>query len=107
MVGAFKALFVLVLLGVPLLVVSVLPRFLEVAGSVPSVAGPAVGPTPSFRLPTNPTLTPDRGRLSALNETPPPTLSPPLTTATAAGTAQPKPTGERVVVTNTGGIGAV
>src|SRR5262249_11815136 len=63
--------------------------------------------TPAFRLPTNPTLTPDRGRLSALNETPPPTLSPPVATATAIGTPRPRPTGERVVVANTGGIGAV
>jgi hypothetical protein len=41
------------------------------------------------------------------NAAPPPTLAPPVATATAAPTARPTPTGERVIVANTGGRGAV
>jgi hypothetical protein len=100
----FKALLVLVLLAVPLLVISSLPGLFEFASSVP--APKATSPTAVPKV-ANPTLTPDRGRLSALNETAPPTLSPPLATATAVGTPRPTPTGEKVIVANTGGVGAV
>jgi hypothetical protein len=84
-----RLLMALVLLGVPLLVVSSLPRLFELAGSVPSIAGGHAVPVPTpFRLP----------------EPPPPTLAPAPTPTVAP---RPTPGGERVIVTNTGGIGAV
>ena len=105
--GLVKALFVLVLLAVPLLVVFALPRFFDLAGSVS--ASSTTIPSPSqqqFRL-TDPTPTSQRQRFAALELTPPPTLAPPVATATAAPTPRPTLTGERIVIGNTGGIGAV
>jgi len=95
------------LLALPVLVVIELPKFLDLAASVPA---PASGvtfatPEPAFRL-LDPTPGPTE-RFLALDPTPPPTLSPPVATATAVPTSRPAPTGERVVIGNTGGIGAV
>jgi hypothetical protein len=97
-----RVLGLLVLLAIPLLVIAAVPRVFEIAGSIPSLGGPpaAVIPTP-FRL-ADPT--PVAKRFSPVEEQPPPTLAP-AATPTAAPRATP--TGERVVVTNTGGIGAV
>lgn len=105
--GLIKALAVLALLGVPLLVITALPRFFELAGSVPAVSTGASGPvpTPAFRL-TEPTPTNVRARFAPVDETPPPTLAPPPAPVQVA-TPQPTTTGERVIIGNTGGVGAV
>ena len=107
MASLVRVVLVLVLLGVPLLVITEIPRFVELAGSVPGPksTGVLVTPTPGFRL-SDPTAPAVRAR-SAFNEAPPPTLAPPAATATAAPTAPPKPSGERVIIGNTGGQGAV
>jgi hypothetical protein len=96
-----RALFAVVLLAVPLLVIAALPQLFELAGSIPALgsAPVAIVPTP-FRL-ADPT--PVSKRLAPVTEAPP-TLAP-VATATAA--ARATPTGERVIVTNTGGLGAV
>jgi hypothetical protein len=96
------------LLAVPVLVVIELPRFFDLAGSVPPpTAGVTfVTPTPGFSL-SEVTPTAARGRVSILDAGPPPTLVPPAVTATPAPTALPTPTGERIVIQNTGGLGAV
>src|SRR5439155_26620103 len=101
-----KAAAVVLLLSVPLLVITALPRFFELAGSIPaSGSQPAAAAAPAFRLvdaaPTN-----SRARFAALEETPPPTLAPPALTAPPQATPRPTPTG-RVVIGNTGGVGAV
>ncbi len=107
MSGLLKALLALVLLGVPLIVLTAMPRFFELAGSVPSTENrPAASPTAAFRLAETPTST-TRARFGALEETPPPTLAPPRTTATPVATPRPAPTGERIIIGNTGGVGAV
>jgi hypothetical protein len=82
------------LLAVPLVVVTQLPKFLDLAGSVPPPKSSVTfaTPEPAFRL---------------VDPTPPPTLSPPVATATAVPTPRPQPTGERIIIGNTGGIGAV
>ncbi|SRR6266540_4539875 len=99
---AMRALMAVMLLAVPLLVIVSLPRLIEVAGTVPGIApARAAGvPTP-FRL-ADPT--PVSQRFAVLEEQAPPTLAPAPTPTSAP---RPTPTGERVVVTNTGGIGAV
>jgi hypothetical protein len=102
----FKALIVVGLLGVPLLVITALPRFFEFAGSVPALSGPVgAAPTPAFRLP-DPTPGSARPRFAPLEETPPPTLALPVAVAQVA-TPQPSPTGERIVIGNTDGVGAI
>jgi hypothetical protein len=102
MAGTVRALLALALLGVPVLVVLNLPRLFEIVGSVPAVTTAAVvAPTP-FRL-SDPTPT-SKPRFVPFDETPPPTLAP---APTATLPARPTPTGEQVVVNNTGGIGAV
>jgi hypothetical protein len=107
LVGLFKAAAVVALLAVPLLVITALPRFFELAASVQTVRGqpPASGPAPAFRLiestPTN------ARRFAALDEGPPPTLAPPAATATAAPAQRPTSPGERITIGNTGGVGAV
>jgi hypothetical protein len=95
------------LLALPVLVVIQLPNFLELAGSVPPPASSVTfaTPEPAFSL-LNPTPASSQ-RFLALDPTPPPTLSPPVATATAVATPRPTPTGERVVIGNTGGLGAV
>ncbi len=102
-----RSLLVVLLLAVPLLVVTQLPKFLDLAGSVPPPPSSVTfaTPEPGFRL-LDSTPAPKQ-RFGALDPTPPPTLSPPITTATAVPTPRPTPTGERVVIGNTGGIGAV
>jgi hypothetical protein len=86
-----------------------MPRLFELAGSVPVASGASsasAAPTQQFRL-SDPTATTQRTRFGALEETPPPTLAPPAMTATPVATLRPTPTGERIVIGNTGGIGAV
>ena len=98
------------LLALPLLVVTELPKFLDLAGSVPPPASSVTfaTPEPAFRLlDSTPATTQHFAQQFALDPTPPPTLSPPVATATAVPTARPTATGERVVIGNTGGIGAV
>jgi hypothetical protein len=100
-------LLIVALLGLPLLIVLELPRFLDLAGSVPPPSGVTyVTPEPAFSL-LDATPTPAKSRFAPLDDRVPPTLSPPHATATAAPTPRPTPTGERVVIGNTGGIGAV
>src|SRR5439155_7319868 len=108
MLSLVKALFALGLLGVPLVVITTLPRLFELAGSVPSPPADTgvLAPSPAFRLVETPT-TGSRSRFAPLNETPPPTLAPPDATATPVATPRPAPTGERIVIGNTGGRGAV
>jgi hypothetical protein len=103
-----RALFVMALLAVPLLVITSLPRFFELAGSIPAAATTAIepSPTPTFGLVDTTPYVP-QSRFASLDATPPPTLQPPAATATAAPTAPPTPTGERIVIGNTGGQGAV
>lgn len=102
-----RSLLVVMLLAVPVLVVIELPKLLDLAGSVPAPPSSVAFATaaPSFRL-LDTTPEPAQ-RFAPLDPTPPPTLSPPVVTATAAPTARPTPTGERVIIGNTGGIGAV
>jgi hypothetical protein len=101
-----RVLIALLLLGVPLLVIASLPRLFEFAGSVPALGSAPAAPTP-FRL-ADPTPAPQtKPRFAPVEEPPPPTLAPAPTTTAARPVAIPTPTGERVIVTNTGGIGAV
>jgi hypothetical protein len=107
MSGLAKAATVVLLLSVPLLVITALPRFFELAGSIPATGGqPAAAAAPAFRL-VDATPTNVRARFGSLEETPPPTLAPPAMTATPAATPWPTSTGERIVIGNTGGVGAV
>lgn len=108
MLNLLKGIVILALLGVPLLVITVLPRFFELAGSVPALSPGSTGPlpTPAFRL-SDPTASNVRQRFAPVVETPPPTLSPPEPAAATEATPRPSPTGERIVIGNTGGIGAV
>ena len=97
------------MLAVPLLVVSELPRFLELLGSIPSTGAALTiaTPGPAFRLLDATPATSTQSRIAPLNDTPPPTLAPPLATATAAPSPRPTATGERLMIGNTGGVGAV
>ena len=101
--GVVKGLFVVVLLGVPLLVITQVPRLFDVfsAGS-----GGSAGTPTAFRL-SEATPTNVRARFGSLDESPPPTLAPPATTPAPAATPRPTATGERIVIGNTGGVGAV
>jgi hypothetical protein len=103
-----KLLLVVALLGVPLLVITAMPGFFELVGSVPAVREPQVGPTatPGFTL-TDPVATRAPARFGGFDETPPPTLAPPPVAATAAATPRPTATGERITIGNTGGVGAI
>ena len=101
-----RALLLVALLAVPLVVVIELPRFLELLGAVPP-NGQALSiatPGPAFRLLDNTPGPSDQSHIAPLNETPPPTLVPPVATATPP---RATPTGERVMIGNTGGVGAV
>jgi Bacterial SH3 domain len=102
-----KAVFALMLLGVPLVVITALPRFFELAGAAATPAGQTSAPASAsvFRL-VDPTP-PGARRLAALDEPPPPTLAPPAATATLEATPRPAPSGERVIIGNTDGLGAV
>jgi hypothetical protein len=99
---------VVALLGLPLLVITELPRLFELAGSVPATSSPqpVAQATPAFRL-TEPPPTSATKRFGALDETPPPTLAPRVLAATPGPSALPTSTGERIVIGNTGGLGAV
>jgi Bacterial SH3 domain len=102
-----RSLLIVILLALPLMVVIALPKFLDLAGSVPPPSGVTFAtPEPAFNL-LEGTPTSERARIAPLEQTPPPTLSPPSATATAAPTPRPTATGERIVIGNTGGIGAV
>jgi hypothetical protein len=101
LVTVARALVVVALLAMPLLVVANLPRLFELAGSVPPLDSTPVALATPFRLP-DPTPPPSKPRFAPLDEAPPPTLVPAPTVV-----RQPTPIGERVFVTNTGGIGAV
>jgi hypothetical protein len=108
-VSAFgRSLLIVALLGLPLLIVIELPKFFDLAGSVPPPSGEVriATPEPAFRL-VDATPTAVRSRFAPLDDSIPPTLSPPAMTATPAPTQRPAPTGERIVIGNTGGIGAV
>jgi hypothetical protein len=102
-----KLLVVLALLGMPLVVITALPRFFELAGSVPAVSIQQTDPTatPGFRL-TDPTPTSARTRFGALDQTPPPTLAP-VVPATVVATPLPTARSERITIGNTGGVGAI
>jgi hypothetical protein len=103
-----KLLVVVGLLAVPLLVITELPRLFELASSAPTTAGVKVTPaaTPGLRL-NEPQPTSTRGRFAVLDETPPPTLTRPAQAATPGASPRPTSTGERIVIGNTGGLGAV
>jgi hypothetical protein len=107
-VNLFKLVIVVALLGMPFVVISAAPRFFELLGAVPAVSGAQVDatPTPGFKL-TEPAATRAPAKFGALDETPPPTLSAPAISATAAATPRPTATGERITIGNTGGVGAV
>jgi hypothetical protein len=102
-----KLVVIVALLGLPLVVVTALPRLFELAGSIPAVSEPQTDatPTPGFRL-IDPTPTNVRARFGNLDATPPPTLAP---AAPAAAVASPRPTatGEQIAIGNTGGRGAI
>jgi len=106
-IGLFKAVIAVALLAVPLVVIVALPRFLDLAGSVPTLSPAVTGPlpTPAFRL-TDPTPTTNRQRFAPVEQTPPPTLVAPAAPVLVP-TSAPTPTGERIVIGNTGGVGAV
>ena len=108
MLTLVKTLVILALLGMPLLVITVLPRFFELAGSVPALSqgGQGALATPPLRL-LEPTATSVRARFAPVVETPPPTLAAPAPAPVAAATPRPSATSERIVIGNTGGIGAV
>jgi hypothetical protein len=102
-----RVFFLLALLVVPLLVITELPKLLDLAFSVPA---PKPGdifatPTPAFRL--SDTTPIPRLRSSNLNEPLPPTLAPPAATATGVPRPRATLTGERITIGNTGGQGAV
>ncbi len=102
-----KAFAVLALLAVPVLVIMTLPRLFEAAGSVPALGGAAgSGQAPAFRL-AEPTPTNVRARFAPVVETPPPTLSAPAPAPAQVATPRSSPTGERIVIGNTNGAGAV
>lgn len=104
-----RALLALALLAVPVVVIVELPQFLALADSVPPPASGVtfVTPTPEFSLADVTPTAPRSTRFSPLDPTPPPTLAPPASTATTVPTPVPTPTGERVIIGNTGGAGAV
>jgi hypothetical protein len=109
MAGFFKALCAVALLAVPLLVITAAPRLFELV--VPTTSGQttrtqAAGPPVRLAEPTA-AATAVRGRFAPLTEVPPPTLAAPATTPTVAPTALPTPTGERIRIGDTGGLGAV
>jgi hypothetical protein len=103
-----RSLLIVALLGLPLLIVIELPKFFDLAGSVPPPTGEArfATPEPAFRL-LEATPTAVRSRFAPFDDTVPPTLSPRAMTSTPVPTQRPAPTGERIVIGNTGGIGAV
>jgi hypothetical protein len=107
--GLVRALLVIALLAVPLVVVIELPQFLALAGSVPAPASDVAfaTATPGFSLSDVTPTAARTTRFGSLDPTPPPTLAPPVSTSTALPTPAPTPTGERVVIGNTGGAGAV
>jgi Bacterial SH3 domain len=103
-----KVLVIVGLLAVPLLVITELPKLFELAGSTPTAAGVKVTPAPTPGVRRNePAPTSTRGRFAALDETPPPTLTRPAPAATPGASPASTSTGERIVIGNTGGLGAV
>lgn len=108
MVTLIKAIILVAMLGVPLLVIIALPRLFELAGSVPalSTGAGAPPPTPVFTL-VDATPTAAKSRFAPVEQTPPPTLAPAAQPPAAVPTARPSATGERILIGNTGGVGAV
>ncbi len=111
MLNLLKLLVVVALLGMPLLVITALPRLFDLAGSVPAVSGQPTdaAATPGFRL-SDPTPTTVRARFGNLDQTPPPTLAPAValtSVATPAVSPRPTATAERISIGNTGGRGAI
>lgn len=114
MAHLFKGLFALALLGLPLLVVTALPRLFELVSAVPAETRASTTTTTTtttaaataFRL-IDPTPATAPRKFAALDDAPPPTLTPPQLTATLIATPPAQPTGERVTIGNTGGRGAV
>jgi hypothetical protein len=119
-----QALLVVLMLAIPLLVIFSLPRVFDLVGSVSasttvsrSTPVPTVASVANFRLddPTPVSLgtssasstSTSLSRIAPVDSAPPPTLAPPAVTATPVATPGPTPTGERVVIGNTGGLGAV
>lgn len=108
MASLVRALFIVVLLSMPVLVVLQLPHLLDLAGSVPAPAEVTFAtPSPAFRLLDATPTAARSGRFSPLDDALPPTLSPPAATATPAPTPRQAATGERIIIGNTGGLGAV
>lgn len=97
---------VILLLAVPLLIVAALPRVFDVVGSVPTGAsGPAAAAT-SLHL-SEPTPARPRATFSSATNNLPPTLAPPVSTPKPVSTPGPTPSGDRIVIANTDGRGAV
>jgi hypothetical protein len=102
-----KALAVVALLATPLLVIAAMPRLFDLAGPVSTPRGqPApTALSPAFR---GVDATPSGARrVAGRDDIAPPTLAPPAATETPVATPRPTPTGEQVVIGNTGGMGAV
>jgi hypothetical protein len=96
-----RGLALVLLLAVPLFVMFSVPRVFELFEPIPSGPPSGNGAIPAV-LP-RPTLDTGRGRFAPVIETPPPTLVPAPPTATPA----PPVPGERAIVVNTNGRGAV
>lgn len=98
----------IVLLAVPLLVVAALPRVFEVVASVPTGASAPSAAAPSVRLgdPT-PAAQRPRATFSSATNSLPPTLAPAAATLTPVATPRPTPSGEKIVIANTDGRGAI
>ncbi|MGI9145873.1 MAG: SH3 domain-containing protein [Chloroflexota bacterium] len=107
MLNLLKLLLIVAMLGIPLLVVTALPRLFELAGSVPGVSSQQADATatPGFRL-SEPTPTNVRTRFGNLDQTPPPTLAAAVAVSPVSS-PQPTATGERISIGNTGGRGAI
>jgi Bacterial SH3 domain len=99
---------VIVLLAVPLLIVAALPRVFDVVASMPTGASAPSAAAPSLRL-SDPTPAAPRPRatFSSATNSLPPTLAPPVATATPVATPRPTASGEKIVIANTDGRGAV
>ncbi|GAC1318205.1 MAG: hypothetical protein NVSMB2_12760 [Chloroflexota bacterium] len=104
----FKACVALALLGLPLLVVSAVPRLFDLVSAVPSEtrASTTTAPAPAFHL-MEPTPATSARKFASLEEAPPPTLAPAPLTAAPVATPRVQLTGERITIGNTGGRGAV
>ena len=94
--GLLRGLAILALLAVPILVVLTLPRLFDLVPASPS------GPSLAIRQPDREPLVTSRAKPTAT-----PRPEPTATATTVPRPPTPTPVGERGVITNTGGIGAV